>query len=306
MHALGWAGLRQAIVGVGGWFAVIAMIDLAGTLCDAVAVHGLVRAQTPLPYLRGFAAQISGLAINRLTPGNALGEPVKVAMLVRDEVPSEVAVSAIMMFNLLTTLCGIAGILAGIPLTLALVDLPEGAVQLLWIGCVVLLVAVLAIVLLVRRGIAGTLVGLLARVRVLSTTRAEQWREKATSIDERVRSIGRLRGAGLARGIVGVVASRLFNWLGTVVVLHAAHIPLQAPLVIAMLSVGIFVTWLSNVIPLGMGVAEGTNYALYGLLGASPVAGLLFAMVNRVRTIMLALCGLTVMTIANTLHRRSG
>ena len=305
-YALGWDGMRRAIVGVGGWFAVIALIDIAGTLCDALAVHGLVRGQAPLPYLRAFVAQISGLAINRLTPGNALGEPVKVAILVRDEIPTGTAVSAIMMFNVLTTLCAIAGIVAGVPLTLLLVDLPGPAVRLMWIGAVLVLVGAVVIVLLVRRGVLRMLVTALARVRAVSSERAKRWQAVVAPIDERVRAISELRGAGLVRGVTGVVGSRLFNWLGTVVVLHAAEIPLHPPLVIAMLSVGILVSWMSNVVPLGMGLADGTNYALYGLLGASPVAGLLFTMVNRLRTIVLALCGLTVMTIANALRRRSG
>ena len=77
------------------------------------------------------------------------------------------------------------------------------------------------------------------------------------------------------------------------------------PVVIAMLSVGILVTWLSNIIPLGLGIADGTNYVLYGLLGAAPVAGLLFTMVNRLRTVVLALLGLSVMAIANLYDRRN-
>ena len=55
----------------------------------------------------------------------------------------------------------------------------------------------------------------------------------------------------------------------------------SAPLVVAMLSVGILISWLSNVLPLGLGLADGTNYALYGLLGASPEAGLVFTMTAR-------------------------
>ena len=71
-----------------------------------------------------------------------------------------------------------------------------------------------------------------------------------------------------------------------------------------MLSVGILISWLSNVLPLGLGLADGTNYALYGLLGASPEAGLVFTMVNRLRTVVLAVMGLAIMAIANAMHRR--
>jgi len=73
--------------------------------------------------------------------------------------------------------------------------------------------------------------------------------------------------------------------------------------VVATLSVGILVTWMTNVIPLGLGLADGTNYVLYDLLGATAKAGLSFTMVNRVRTLILAAIGLSIMAVANARYR---
>jgi uncharacterized membrane protein YbhN (UPF0104 family) len=140
-------------------------------------------------------------------------------------------------------------------------------------------------------------------VRVISPRTAERWHAATAKIDAQLRELGNARASGIRRGIAGVFGSRLCNWAGTIVVIHAAGIAMTAPLVVAMLSVGILVTWMSNIIPLGLGLADGTNYALYGLLGASPDAGLVFTMVNRVRTVVLAMMGLTVMAIANVLDR---
>jgi len=78
---------------------------------------------------------------------------------------------------------------------------------------------------------------------------------------------------------------------------------MTAPVVIGMMSVGIVVTWMSNIVPLGLGLADGTNYFLYGALGASPLAGLAFTMVNRTRTCVLAAMGLTVMAASNLSDR---
>jgi len=98
---LGWTAIRDVIVSTGLWFAVIAAIDLVSALCDAFAIHGFLRPKARVSYWRVYAAQLSGMAINRLTPGNSLGEPVKVTMLVRT-VPVDLAVSAVVMFNLTT------------------------------------------------------------------------------------------------------------------------------------------------------------------------------------------------------------
>jgi hypothetical protein len=73
--------------------------------------------------------------------------------------------------------------------------------------------------------------------------------------------------------------------------------------VVAALSVGVIVTWISNIVPLGLGIADGANYVLYGVLGATHAAGLVFTMINRLRTVVLALMGLVVMAIAHSAHR---
>ena len=295
---LGWAGARRVVVGTGVWFAVIAVIDLASMMCDAFAVQGFLRAKVDITYWRVFGAQASGLAINRLTPGNSLGEPVKVTMLSR-YVPTEQAISAIVMFNLTTIYLGIAAIVVGVLVTALTLDLPPRIEQIVWISLGVLIVLAIGIAVLVRRGAVSTLVGGLSTIHLISHARAERWRAKVLTIDRRLQELG-----GLRRGLLGVIGSRVFNWLGTLAILYAADIPFTAPLVVAMLSVGILISWLSNVLPLGLGLADGTNYALYGLLGASPEAGLVFTMVNRLRTVLLAFMGLAIMAIANAMHRR--
>jgi uncharacterized protein (TIRG00374 family) len=307
VRELGWSGIEQAVVGTGTWFIAIAAIDVVGSIVgDAAAVYGFLRPHTDVAFRHVVVAQLSGMAINRLTPGNTLGEPVKVTMLVRSGVPTDVAVSTIMIFNLTTMYVGIAAIVIGVPLTALLLDLPPDVARAVWIALAVLVVFALAVMVLVKRGALGSIVRVLSRLHVISAPRAARWQSAVQQIDARVGDLGNLRRPGVLRGVAGVLASRAFNWLGTIVVLYAADIPMTAPLVIASLSVGILVTWISNVIPLGLGLADGTNYVLYGILGASSVAGLLFTLINRLRTIFLALIGLTVMTIANILRRRAG
>jgi uncharacterized protein (TIRG00374 family) len=296
LDRLGWDTALDAIVKVGTWFAVMAAIDLASVCCDAFAIHGFLGGDVSYP--RVFAAQASGIAINRLTPANTLGEPVKITMLMRS-ISTDRAVAAIVMFNLTTMYIGVAAILVGVPLTAVLLDLPHAAAVVAWVGLAVLLTLATIVTLLVRRGALGSLIGALARVRAISQARAERWRGATATIDAQLRELGNTHKRSVRRGIAGVFGSRLCNWVGTIVVIHAAGIAMTAPLVVAMLSVGILVTWMSNVIPLGLGIRDGTNYALYGVLGASPDAGLVFTMVDRVRTVVLAMMGLTVMAVAN-------
>jgi hypothetical protein len=306
MHELGARGLHDAVVGVGRWFLVIAAIDVVSACCDAFAIHGMLRPRAPIGYFNVLAAQLSGMAINRLTPASTLGEPVKVTSLAH-HVPSSLAVSAIVMFNLLTLYVAIAVIVIGVPVTLLLLDLPAQVSLIVWIATAVLVLLAAALAIIVRRGAVATLVDLLAGASLIGKDRAKRWRTAIAGIDTHLRELapGRShrRDSGLRRGVAGVVASRVLNGVGTIVVLRAAAIPLHPVLVVAMLSVGILVTWISNVFPLGIGIADGTNYVLYGMLGASPSSGLLFTMVNRLRTLAIALVGLTVMALAHALGR---
>jgi hypothetical protein len=303
MNQLGVLALHEAIVGVGAWFAVIAAIDLASACCDAFAIQAFLSPRIHVRYRTAFVAQLSGMAINRLTPGNSLGEPVKVTTLA-EIVPANLAVSAIVMFNITTLYVAIAAIVIGVPITLMLLDLPSQVELGVWILTAGLVAGAIAIAVVVRRGAVATLIDILEGPHLISRARGEKWRAAIADIDARLRELGGdTRTSGLRRGLAGVVASRVLGWVGTIVLLHAASIPMQPVLVVAMLSVGILVSWLSNIAPLGLGVSDGTNYILYRMLGAAPQAGVLYAMVNRLRTIVVALMGLAVMAIAHAYRR---
>jgi uncharacterized protein (TIRG00374 family) len=304
-HGIGWTATRDAILGAGWWFAIMAAIDLASVFCDAGGIYCFIRPQAKVSYWRVFAAQASGLAINRLTPGNSLGEPTKMTMLA-EHTPESLAIAGVVMFNIAQYLIAFAAIVLGVPATLLMLDLPPRAELAVWISAGIIIALAIGMAILVRRGAIATLIAGLARMRVISATRAAAWTTRIAAIDDQVKRLGNVRAPGTAGGIGFVFLSRCLNWAGTIAVLVACQIPLTAPLVIAMLSVGILLTWLTNVIPLGLGLADGGNYALYGLLGASPAAGLIFSMVNRVRTVVLAAMGLTVMAIANAATRRRG
>jgi Lysylphosphatidylglycerol synthase TM region len=296
---VGWAAMGDAVTEAGWWFAWIALIDLASVISDAGGVYCFVRAEADVPYWRVFAAQASGIAINRLTPANSLGEAIKVTMLA-DHVPKSVAVSSIVKFNLATLYVALAVVVIGVPLTLLGLDLPRRLEIMVWIGTAGIVVAAGLLALLLHRGAVATLVGLLRRVRVISAPRAATWTSKVQTLDASIRAFG---NPWSRRGVACVVGSRVLHFAATIAVLRAAHVPMTPPIVIGMLSVGIVVQWMSSIVPLGLGLADGTNYILYGALGSSPLAGLAFTMVNRTRTVVLAAMGLAVMAITNLYDR---
>lgn len=299
IHNTGWDVLVAALARIGAWFAVIAVIDVAAIACDAGALHAFANAQHRISYPRVFAAQASGVAINRLTPGNALGEPLKITMLI-GQLPRSAAVSSVVMFNVATTWVAIATIVLGAPVALFALDLPGRAQIAVGLASAVLVGFAVALAVILRRGAFGSVIGGLRAVRVLSAERADRWTRAVAAVDADLRQIGRT-----PRAMWFVIGSRLFFTAGTILLMYAVGLPLTAALVLAQISVGLLITWISNIIPLGIGIADGSNYALYGALGATGPLGLVFTMVNRARVCVLALIGLSVLAVATATTARS-
>src|SRR5882672_5046831 len=100
MHKLGWTKFHEVVDNVGWAFAAIVALDVTAVLLDARALHTFMRPEARMvSYWRVVAAQISGRAVNVVTPLGALGEATKLTMLVT-HAPRVRVVSAIVLFNL--------------------------------------------------------------------------------------------------------------------------------------------------------------------------------------------------------------
>ncbi|MDQ3333575.1 MAG: flippase-like domain-containing protein [Myxococcota bacterium] len=300
-YKLGWSGLTRVLVETGWWFLVIAAIDVGSAMSDGAAIRAMASEHARIPYARCVAAQLSGVAINRLTPGNALGEPVKIGILV-ERIPRDSAVSTILMFDAGATVIAITAIILGSLVTLAFVDLPGNMAIAAWIGAGVLVLILFGLFVLIRKGPVGLGIRALRRLRMISAVRSARWQRGTAHIDEMVKELGTTRSSRI--GLLFLFGSRALNWIGTIVMLYAAGLPLSAPMVVGILSVGQLITHVSHIVPLGLGIAEGGNYLLYRALGAPGLAGLDFTMVYRARTCLLSAIGLTVLAITSFRDRR--
>jgi hypothetical protein len=288
MRDLGWTRFRDAVAGVGRMFGVILGLDLAAILLDARALHTFMRPEARMvSYWRVVAAQISGRAVNVVTPLGALGEATKLTMLV-GHAPRVRVLSAIVLFNLASLYISVTVMLIGTPITLLLVDLPRSLKLTAGFGLGAV-VAVMAMVgVLVHRGAASTLTGLLHRIRIVSAARLARWRARLDEVDSHLRELHDSRSTGTWKGVLWLAASKLVTWTATMTLIG---------------SVGAAITWIASVVPLGLGLADGGNYALFGLLGASGIHGTFVTMLNRGRSALVALVGFVVMAIVHTGNR---
>ena len=290
-----WDELRGYLSGVGWWFLLVLGLELSALMCDAAALHAFMRPEARMiPYWRVLGAQSSGRAINVLTPGGALGEATKLAMLV-SHAPRARVLSSIVLLNLSQVYLSTGVMLLGIPLTLLLVDLPHAIRVLVGIGLAVILPLMIALGVLIHRGAVSTIVGTLRRTRIISPDRATHWKTRLIEVDRHIRELHKNRSAGTWKGLLWILTSRLFSWTGAMVLLAAIGVPLTATMILGVISIGVLITWVSNVVPLGLGISDGSNYVLYNLLGATGPQGLVVAMLARARTVSVAILGLGVM-----------
>ena len=303
MHRLGWSTIKNVLSGVGGWFALIVALDLAAIACEAAAIHEFMRPESRMvKYWRILAAQLSGRAINILTPGGVLGEATKISMLVSSATRGRV-VSSIALLNLVSFYLSVAIVIIGVPLTALLVDLPPSLKLTVWIGLAVVVAVVVGIGVMIQRGAVKTVLAGARGLRLVSKERKEKWTARLADLDRHIRELQSDRSPGTRAGMLFVAAARLCSWTATGVVLYSVGVELGFTLLCGVFSVGVLIGWISAIVPFGMGIADGGNYALFDVLGASGTDGVFVTLLSRARSLTLAVLGLLVMVAGHTANR---
>ena len=297
VRSTSWHELRNVITGVGALAAVILALEVAAMCCDAAALHGFMAPEARMvTYIRVLGSWASGRAINVLTPFSALGEATKVTMLA-EHAPRARVLSSMILLSVARLYLEVLFMVIGIPITLLLVDLPDAIKLIVFVGMAVLIPAMIALGVMIHRGAVSSLVGILRRMRVIGEERAKNWKEKLKETDQHIRELHKQRTSGTRRGLLFVLVSKALTVASTILIMVGIGVELSPPLVIGVLSVGVLITWVSSTVPLGMGLADGGNYALYSLLGASGDHGMYFAMIARARSLFIAIVGLGAMLV---------
>ena len=301
----GWAEFEAMLANVGWWFAVVLGLELVSLCMDAAAIHAFMRPEARMiSYWRVLGANISGRAINVLTPGGALGEPTKL-MLLSTHAPRARALSSLVLFSLSIAYVAVTVMLIGIPITLLVLEVPDAVKVMVGIGLAVIVPGMVALFFVIRRGALRTIVDLLQRIHILKEERAKTWREKLKDVDKHIRELHTNRSAGTWKGILWVIGSKLVSWSSTITLIAAVGVDVTPTLVLGVLSVGLLISWISAIVPMGLGVQDGGNYALFGILGATGPQGLLVAMLQRARSVTVAILGLGVFAIMQIINRLS-
>ena len=277
---------------IGPWFAVLVAIELVITICDAGVVHAMSRGAGAPSFRQVCVAQFAGRAVNSVTPGAAVGDALRVSLLARD-CPQQRIIAAVVFATLGQLVTGLAVVAAGTVATALMFAMPVAAeVALIAVG-VVCAAIVVGTVVLVRRGMLSVLARIARRLRLLSAARHERWRDQLVDIDRHLR--GDHHDEHRVRAMALVCVSQLLQRGVLWIALLAAGYSLDAAQTIAVLSAGVLLTWISALVPMGVGVSEGGNGVLFALIGAPTSLGVALAFARRVNQILFAALGFSVL-----------
>jgi uncharacterized membrane protein YbhN (UPF0104 family) len=300
IYSVGLYEILRRLALIGPWFLVVVAVEAVITLFDAGALHAFLRPDhRKVGYGRVVLAQVSSRAINAVTPLGSLGEVVKTTMLFERVSPSR-AVAAVLLYNITVLEISFVLIALGATSTALLLDLPSSLRTMLVVSAAVTAGLAIVIPILVAKGRLAGLVTLGRRLRVVPARKERSWRKKLADIDEKLGDTGGARRRDRGLGALCLLVSRLGSWLNVAILIHAAGGSLEVGFLVAVLTAGQVIQWVSTVVPMGLGVQEGGNYGLFRALGADPAIGVTISIGKRVTQIIYAAIGIVLASINQT------
>jgi len=230
-----------------------------------------------------------GHAVNGLTPGATAGEVVKSRILAR-EVGGEEAAASVVIYNYWNLVSTLAFTLLAPLLALPFLALPASVMWgIFGLGSVFGL-GLLAVGLLLRRGLGRPAVRILAKLPFVHIKNLEQLERKAADVDARVRRFRkdepaahrRVLGFALLARLALTAESALLAWG----VLPHHDLAYLLPLALLIQSASKLLGWLTAFVPGRVGVAEGGVMMLFGLLSLPTAAGLTYGVLGRLRHLL--------------------
>lgn len=285
---------------IGPWFLALLACEALATGLDSYAVFLLTRGPGAPSYREVVVAQFAGRAVNSVTPASNLGEALKVSLLARSCEPARV--TAAVLYAVLTAVTISLSLIAIGTFATALVFSIPTVVQFALCAAALVSACLAATVLvLVRHGMLTTLSGVLARLGLISGARQQRWNERFAELDSRLRGdLGREHGRG---AVVAIAASQLIQKALTYVTVLAAGYELAPGQFLALASAGVALGWVATIIPMGLGISEGGNVALFALIGAPVAVGVALALARRVNQVVFALLGFSILAVDRVASR---
>lgn len=275
-----------------GWrFLLVIGVALCWQVGNTVAWGLAFQRGETLRFRHLFVAKLGGDAISHVTPLLSLGGEFVKPYLIRRHVSLPASFASIVITKTVHAVTGVIYALVGVGLALFFFKLPPSV----WATTAGVLgaggVLILWLFVQQRRNPFSTLLETLIRAGV-KTGSPEGRLQSAAEMDARIATYYRQERARLAAAVMIYCMSWTFGVVETWLIVHLLGEPIS-------FGTAFFLTSLSSVInatfffvPGGVGVSEGGQALLFGLLGLPLTLGLAVGIIKRIRKLCYALAGL--------------
>lgn len=283
LDRIGWTEIADAFARVGwGGAALLMFLGFLETYFDSSSFCACLSGK--LGVWRSMSYSGAGALVNTLIPWEA-GEALKGTLLTRHVSTSE-AIQATVVWNYLfklsrpivALLAALVGVFCVEPIDPALIWLVVGA-------SVLALAPYFLLKLLLRFGMLETGVRILKRLRVIRKD-AEGITRAAHDVDQGIRDFKREFPTDYWKVLIHQMLARFTAWVAWGVSMWLVGLDYSLgliSLIYAALSVSGYVVML---FPVRIGVAEGTGYLVFAMLGLDGGAGLIQAVIMRIKALL--------------------
>lgn len=282
LHRIGWAALGHAFVRI-GWrgAALVFALGLLESLGDGAALVVAIGRAGALS-LVGFNSV--GAVINQVLPFD-LGEVAKATLLSR-RMPGAEAIAGTVVWNYvfklarpLVTLAAVGIAVVGVP------TLPPGLPAWMIAAAVVAFLPYVVIRFAVSRGALAAL-GRLSQKSTFIRTRAPRLVEVAREVDSTVRWFSRDRRLAYALTLLFLSVARVASWVSLYAAARLVGAPLSFGQGAALYAVLNGAELVFSFVPARLGVAEGSAFGLFALVGLDPSLGVIVYVVLRAKALL--------------------
>jgi glycosyltransferase 2 family protein len=291
LHDVGAEGLLLLLPSVGIY------------LLDARGWQATLPPEVPaVPLWRLFVIRMAGEAVNLTTPtGYMGGEPVNSYLLMRDRVPSAVAVASVVTAKTTMTVAQVLFILLGVGLATqrpwppAMATAVSALLLGVSVGLGVLATGAVVLILLQRQGFTRLLLAMRRRLGVRLRW-LDARRKTIANVDQHMMAAYRDRQAMVWSSTVWFLLGWLMEGVEVYVILACLGSP-PAPLhAVGLASLSVAVKASTFFIPGSLGAQEGGNVLLAMAYGYTDTVGMAFALLRRFREVVWIVFGLVCLT----------
>jgi uncharacterized protein (TIRG00374 family) len=291
VRAIGLTPLVEDLRRFGVGLVVVVAFELLLDACNTLGWRHTLVASPRVGFWSLYWIRQAGTAVNQLTPTAMLGGEVVKAMLLRPHLPMADALASLLAAKVSFAIAQTALVLLGLASILSrLHDAPRLALGVV-LSCITTFTAVLAFLLLQRRGMFATLAGFAWRLG-LRTAFVARVRAQGDALDARLVTFYRDRPGAFVRSVGWHFIAQITGLLQLVFILAWLGTPASIGTCLAIEAFALVVDSALFFVPARIGVQEGGRVVIFTALGLGAATGLAVALIVRLNQLIVTAVGL--------------